>query len=184
MKKSIELFVMDDVIKKINILWEQRYTDNEEDRMSRMDTEGYLNEIFQNCNIRTYTEIEVTRLNTTTGRPEIAGVIDVRTLEPGHANIVIKMRHKKPACAALRQLLQCLKADGFQRMYPNERVIALALGYNPQLKPIIYEWIALLYQDEEIIDAQHSARCLYSKENKDVTYKGKPIQEYFKNATV
>ena len=146
------------------------------------DATGNTNKTSSTMNATTSMDGKTTLAGYWTKPTEEAGMIDIRTLDPSLGNFVIKFRFgKRSACQALALLLKILDVEKFKEFYPEQKVVLLALSFNPKSDPILKDWLAVIAKDEEIVDTIRHSDCLERPEFEDLKYKEKPLREYFKN---
>lgn len=143
-----------------------------------------LGEIFEACNIQIKTQETIKRpLPNKPNKTESVGLIDIRTVNES-VNLVIKVKYIKTCCALLAPLLKLMTVDSFNQLFnPNEKIILLMLTFGLEKDRRISEWIAIFYQNGNIVDTDYKTMCFQRNDSVDqnLKFNEKPILAYFKN---
>ena len=80
------------------------------------------------------------------------GQLDIRT-QGEKVNFAIKIKQIHSCCTMLPALLKIMQQDSFNDLYdPSEKVILLLLSYGLFRETVIHEWMAIFYQNGDIVD--------------------------------
>ena len=176
---------IENVVSTLNTLWDLYYPNLIRYKLRRNESRNIAEEMFnkmlQNCSIETKLKTHLIHFVEHLNGMYPGGIIDIRTLNQKNANVVIKHGYKRSACSLLRQLLICLEADDFPQLYPDEKIIALAVNFQVRFGRIIQDWIGLLYQSGKLLNVEQAAKCLNSRAFSDLKFKEKSLFDYFEN---